>query len=507
VRRAREPCRGRADSNRRDFGRLRLVSPWHLPDDAQHDKLPHDETLRHPGYSVRGIGAARSPWATNGAMPGLTGRLRAMEFLMSIQSVSLILLVVGIGLGLGFSLLVVATMHMMGEVFAGHSRAAESLRAVSANAHDAIIVMNHSGTIVSWNPAAQRIFGYGEHEARGKKLSELIVPERCRIEFENMFNRFGGDARGSGGSTPTELAGVRKDGTEIVTEYSISWVVVDGRSQAIYIVRDISARSRAEQKIRERAAALERLSAKMLSDDEMDKQKLAFGLREGLAQTLVTIKLHIERRLTQFGASTARDRRATDESLASIVLLLQTAIEDVRTIASGLRPSSLDELGLLPTIKSFCREFDRLHPAIGVSEEISVRENDVPAPLKIVVYRVIESAFTTIARYEGSDQIALSFELSDGAIALAIAYTPHDSRRAENRNRDADLQQRFVEAHERTALSGGNFTTERGTSGGIMLRASWPSMDAEPAPRSVVHAKRGIVRASRASRRTGTTYS
>jgi two-component system, NarL family, sensor kinase len=225
-----------------------------------------------------------------------------------------------------------------------------------------------------------------------------------------------------------------------------------------------------QHSISERTAALEMLAAKLLRSDEMEKKKLAFGLHEGLAQTLLTIKVRVERKLAQFAAN-----KTHDESLASIVPLLQSAIEDVRTIATGLRPSSLDELGLLPTIDWFCREFERLHPAIVVAEVISVQEYDVPAPLKIVVYRIIESAFTNIARYENTDQIGLALQLEDGAIALAIDDTSQDSRYAATaeRDTDSDLQLSFGEAQERTTLSGGSFAVARGKAGGVALRASW----------------------------------
>jgi signal transduction histidine kinase len=254
--------------------------------------------------------------------------------------------------------------------------------------------------------------------------------------------------------------------------------------------------------IGKRTAALEMLSAKMLHSDEMEKKKLAFGLHEGLAQTLVTIKMRIERKLAQFAAN-----KDHDESLASIVPLLQSAIENVQSIATGLRPSSLDELGLLPTIDWFCREFDRLHPAIGVDRAISVKENDVAAPLKIVIYRIIESAFTNIARYENTDQIKLALQLEDGVITLAIDDTSQDSRYAVMAEREidsdlqalfaqagrgrvrradrrgSDLQARFGEAQQRTTLSGGNFTIARSKIGRVTLRASWAAQAGSGAKR------------------------
>jgi PAS domain S-box-containing protein len=346
--------------------------------------------------------------------------------------------------------------------------AAENLRMVGAAVNDAIIVTDNKGVIVVWNQAAQRIFGYGNAEAQGRKLKDLIVPDRYRIDFEKNVTQIDGNGRDSDSSMPAEMAGLRKDGMEIVTEISMSRVKMEGRWHVIYIVRDITARKQAEEHIRERTAALEMLSAKMLSSDEMEKKKLAFGLHEGLAQTLVMIKMRVERNREALATS-----QALDDSSASIVSLLQSTINDVEAIATALRPSSLDDIGLLRTIGWFCRKFDRLHPAIHVLEEISAEEEDVPEPLKIVIYRIIESAFTNIVRYENTDQIALALQREDGVITLAIDDTSPDSRYAATAERNADRQMRFGEAQERTILSGGSFTIARGKAGGISLRASW----------------------------------
>ncbi|OGA13801.1 MAG: hypothetical protein A3H32_08625 [Betaproteobacteria bacterium RIFCSPLOWO2_02_FULL_63_19] len=150
-------------------------------------------------------------------------------------------------MGLGFSLLIVAAMKMLRQVFGHHRLEAENLRLFSAAANDAIIVMDEAGTIVIWNPAAERVFGYGVDEARGNKIAELIVPERYRIEFERLLARLDGEGRKSGGAGPTNVIGMLKDGTEIVTEYVVSRTQIDGKSHAVCIVRDISARQRAEK--------------------------------------------------------------------------------------------------------------------------------------------------------------------------------------------------------------------------------------------------------------------
>ena len=224
-------------------------------------------------------------------------------------------------MGLGFSLLIVASMLMMREVFARHKLAAESLSAVSAAANDAVIVLDRSGAVTAWNDAAQRVFGHGAPEALGKKLGELIVPERCRAEFEDMFRRFGGGEAAAGGM-PAEIAGLRRDGTEILTEYSISSVSIDRKWHAIYIVRDVTLRKQAEEVLRRHESEAQiratfEISSVGMSVSDPKTQKLLRVNRRCCEMTGYSEAELIGRTLAEL--THAEDRDANLEGMARLV--------------------------------------------------------------------------------------------------------------------------------------------------------------------------------------------
>jgi signal transduction histidine kinase len=158
------------------------------------------------------------------------------------------------------------------------------------------------------------------------------------------------------------------------------------------------------------------------------------------------------------------------------VPVLQGAIQEVRSIATELRPSSLDELGLLPTINWYCREFERLHEEIAIEREIALQESTIPVPLKIVIYRIIESTLKNIAHYSGTNQIRLALQRAGDKIHLRISHTPDERPSgATQASHDPgfDPQFRFVEMMERATLSGGTFRATRNEDGWVMLHASW----------------------------------
>jgi len=317
-------------------------------------------------------------------------------------------------------------------------------------------------------------FGRGTEAAHlGPNLIETYVPVRADASnsIDAVFESYTDLSPLVTQNQNTALIVLIGAGLVLLMLYGVFLLVMRRTLNAMERNAGIEATKAQQHGISDRTAALEMLSAKILSSDEMEKKKIANRLHEGLAQRLMLIKVRIEGKLTQIA-----DDKADGESLASTVSLLQDAIEDVKRIATGLRPSSLDELGLVPTITWFSREFERLNPAIAVVEEISVQESELPAPLKIVIYRIIGAAFTSIARYESTYRIALGLQLADAAITLTIEDISEDSRYAAlaQSESESELQVRFGEAQERTTLTGGNFTIVRKKAGGIALRASWP---------------------------------
>jgi len=222
--------------------------------------------------------------------------------------------------------------------------------------------------------------------------------------------------------------------------------------------------------INERSATLESLSVQLLAAEETEKNALAASLQNGLAQTLTAVKGRIE-----LSMEAGLEKDARDAWLQTALRALQGAIEEVQDLATELRPPSLDELGLLPTIRWLCREFEYLHPDIQIEQQLSLQENEVPEPLKIVIYRIIEAAFKDIAKTAQNDRIRLRLEHGTKGIILAIDDAPHESANAAAApgNQIPDPQLRFASAYDRATLSGGDFSTTLNPEGGVTLHASW----------------------------------
>jgi len=114
---------------------------------------------------------------------------------------------------------------------------------------DAVVVMDRAGIVRAWNHHAEAIFGWTAEEAIGRDLGELIVPPALREAHHRGLARFNEEGVARVLDTRLELAGVRRDGSEIPVELSITLVSREGRDAFVGFLRDLTERRRAEQEM------------------------------------------------------------------------------------------------------------------------------------------------------------------------------------------------------------------------------------------------------------------
>ena len=120
------------------------------------------------------------------------------------------------------------------------------MRLITDSAQDAILMMDNNGLVSYWNPAAERIFGYKKEEAIGKNLHRLIVPENSYKAHIAAFPFFKKTGQGDAVGKTLDLDAVRKDGSEISVQLSLSSLKIKGEWNAIGILRDISEQKKTE---------------------------------------------------------------------------------------------------------------------------------------------------------------------------------------------------------------------------------------------------------------------
>jgi PAS domain S-box-containing protein len=252
---------------------------------------------------------------------------------------------------------------------------------------------------------------------------------------------------------------------------------------SVHVARDITERKRAEEalksahdglerRVRERTAELGRVSAQLLSAQEDERKRIARELHDSVGQSLAAMKFKLESTLDQVRQG------QTDmgiESLEALVPLLQQLSDEVRRIHTDLRPSLLDDLGIVLTISWFCREFESLYSDIHIEKMISIEEKQIPDRFKIVIFRVLQEALHNVAKHSKAKHVRVFLGSTDGHIELLV--------RDQGRGFDVEELQSekgfsagfgLISMKERTELSGGAFSVESSRGRGTAVRAIWP---------------------------------
>ena len=135
----------------------------------------------------------------------------------------------------------------------GEDVSRELLRSIIDSAVDGIIVIDHRGRVESFNPAAERLFGYPRSEVIGRNVT-LLMPSPYREEHDGYLNRYltTGEARIIG--IGREVTGRRRDGSMFPLHLSVGELTVEGERKFTGIVHDLTGRVRLEEQLRERAS-------------------------------------------------------------------------------------------------------------------------------------------------------------------------------------------------------------------------------------------------------------
>jgi signal transduction histidine kinase len=244
------------------------------------------------------------------------------------------------------------------------------------------------------------------------------------------------------------------------------------RDAHVNLEREMSERKKAETALRESEQELKLFSRQLLSAEENESKRIAQELHEGIGQALSVIKLSAENTLVTLGNSSGEFDL---KSLEAIIPLAEKTIEKVRRIVKDLRPSTLDVLGILPTISWVIEEFQKIYSDIRVEKDITVEENEIGVSLKTVIFRIIQEALNNIAEHSRADEARLCLKKSAERLELIIedngaGFDVSQTVLSESSKRGFGL----AGMRERTEISEGRFAIESAKGIGTIITASWP---------------------------------
>jgi PAS domain S-box-containing protein len=329
-------------------------------------------------------------------------------------------------------------------------------------------IKDEEGRILYPKELPEKAYHWNEKECLGKTDLDLWPPEvaeKIREDDQYVF---------ATGECIERIDEVELDGKSIAyLTYKFPILRAGSRPLLGSVSIDITDRRRAEQQLKKSEEQLRHLSSQLLFAQEKERKHVAQDLHDTFGQTLAAIKFGVEHALEQLPKRAPQKAKA---ALSAIVPMAKNAVEEVRRIQRNLRPPLLDDLGILAAIPWFCREFQSIYSMIQLEHRLEIEENEIPDPLKIVIYRIIQESSNNIAKHSKANRATISLKKKDGQIELAVQDDGQGFEAETPRPISKGLG--LASMRERTELSGGTFSIESRKGAGTTIRATWANPEA-----------------------------
>jgi len=250
---------------------------------------------------------------------------------------------------------------------------------------DPIFVEDLQGNILDVNPAACDLHSMLYTDLIGKNVFDLI-PDRlinlAKSEFQRMVD---GKLR-----TIESLSKTKNEQEEIPVELNISRIKYLNQDALLLHVRDITKRKKAEKGLlEERRKRLFEIT----EIQEREKKRIARGLHDGIGQMLIGAKMHLESLKRK-----VEGQEIVTDVVCNIETELQHIITEVRALSRRLRPSILDDFGLIPALEQLFEQYQK-------STEVELRSQLIEPPnrynskTEVAIYRIVQEAITNAVRH------------------------------------------------------------------------------------------------------------
>jgi signal transduction histidine kinase len=171
----------------------------------------------------------------------------------------------------------------------------------------------------------------------------------------------------------------------------------------------------AQGQIIEREQNLSYLMAQVLTAQEQERERLSRDLHDDLGQSLMILKLHLRAIERAMPANLTEQK----QELAVQSGFIDDIVNDVRRFCRDLRPTVLDDLGLIVALKRFLEEFGALH-GIEVSLDLDDVGNLLSPQAQIITYRIFQESFTNIGKYAQASRVAVSLKNENDKVSFSV---------------------------------------------------------------------------------------
>jgi PAS domain S-box-containing protein len=274
------------------------------------------------------------------------------------------------------------------------------------NASDAIWVHDLEGNITLVNKACEKLSGYPLSELPGKNVREFLTPETLAIARQVKDKLL----RGETVEQRYEQRLIKKDGSQAIMQLTTRLILSDGKPQAFHnMARDATEERRLQDN-------LQYYLRQVLQAQEEERKRLARELHDDASQQILLLTHGIDN--VAYKAEKYSPQELKTE-LGKLYELSQQTYQNIKHYAQALRPSILDDLGLVAAIKWLAEE---THKLSGI--EIQVKADVIPVlppETQLVLFRIVQESLNNVQRHSGASEASVTVEWQGAETRVIIS--------------------------------------------------------------------------------------
>jgi PAS domain S-box-containing protein len=222
----------------------------------------------------------------------------------------------------------------------------------------------------------------------------------------------------------------KKDGTSLLFDVQISRIFFEGKIVYLASTRDLTEQVMAEETLLQKNKQLKELTEHLQNVREEERKHMSREIHDELGQQLTALKMD----LSWVAKKLIGQEEAVITKVKSLLDLVDGTIQGVRRIATELRPSLLDDLGLAEAIKWQTIEFAK-RTGIETGFKSNVEELVFPPDISISLFRILQESLTNIARHAEARKVDCTLNSSGHFLLLevrddGVGFIPNQPREA-----------------------------------------------------------------------------
>ncbi len=369
-------------------------------------------------------------------------------------------------------------------------------------AHDGVLLIDpFTSRIIDANPYMTRLLGYPRDQLIGKELFEIGLL-KDEAASRKMFRKLKKDHEIRYEDLPLESrSGIHQEVEVVANLYH-----EDGQPVIQCNIRDITIRKLAEEmSLRNVKLNLEIARRKVIADDllahrkeqsrllrqsrvqqkqlrefshrimnaqEEERKRISRELHDVIAQTLVSINVHLAV-LDQGGAASPE---IFQQQISKTRLLVEEAVEIVHEFARDLRPTMLDDLGLIPALQMYMKQFME-DTGIRVSLKAFTEIDQSTSMVRTVLYRIAQEALTNVARHAKASFVEITIESLEEVIRMTIKDNGQGFQISGKGGSKKKNRLGLIGMRERVEMIGGTFRVDSTPGESTAVQVEIPAAD------------------------------